>query len=249
MLCRPPEIYIALQALRNLPVNVSSESFTSFGTRAISQDFLPPNHFGYVGAGLPSQPVLGDKSRNVTNITSFDALGNVGNLTGGGLGWRDGLAIAVANRYTTAAFCSWYSTGGSVPGLLSQLSTQDLNATGADSSSTGQMFEKFSPFDADAAGAGGEYTVVTGFGRFKLLLFSGYTDVFLCRCQVGPMSERSYYVDVKLKSCHLQAVAIWIGRNYGSQLNFPQCPAIIPIQSGGTSKRMKRQLVLRPNLQ
>lgn len=165
VLCRPPEIYIALQALRNLPSNVSSDPFTAFGAQAVSQDFIPRNHFGFVGAGLPSQPVLGDKSRNITNITSFDALGNVGNLTSSVLGWRDGLAVAIANRYTTAAFCSWYSTGGSVPGLLSQLSAQDLNATGADASATGQMFEKFSPFDADAAGAGGEYTVVTGFGR------------------------------------------------------------------------------------
>lgn len=44
------------------------------------------------------------------------------------------------------AFCSWYSTGGSINGTLSQLSLADLNATGTyTAGQTGVMFEKVSP--------------------------------------------------------------------------------------------------------
>lgn len=40
----------------------------------------------------------------------------------------------------SSAYCSWYSTGGSIPGLLEQLSEQDLNATNS-VGNTGNMFE------------------------------------------------------------------------------------------------------------
>ena len=43
----------------------------------------------------------------------------------------------------SAAFCSWYSTGGEIDGLLQQLSLSDLNATGTyQGGQTGVMFEK-----------------------------------------------------------------------------------------------------------
>lgn len=66
---------------------------------------------------------------------------------------------AQVNRHLSAAFCSWYSTGGSIPGILAQLPEDELNVTRSDSTSTGQMFEKFSSLDIDAAGGGGEYEV------------------------------------------------------------------------------------------
>lgn len=83
-----------------------------------------------------------------------------------------------------AAFCSWYSTGGEIEGLLTQLPLSDLNSTGTyEGGSAGVMFEKAScsllPFssteadlkfnmtDPDAAGGGGEYEVVVG--KFPLL--------------------------------------------------------------------------------
>jgi hypothetical protein len=45
-----------------------------------------------------------------------------------------------------AAFCSWYSTGGEIDGLLTQLPLADLNATGDyQAGSAGVMFEKVSP--------------------------------------------------------------------------------------------------------
>jgi alpha,alpha-trehalase len=64
----------------------------------------------------------------------------------------------------TSAFCSWYSTGGSLPGVLAQLPLADLNATGTYFGGDGHMFEKFNVTDPDAAGGGGEYQVVIGFG-------------------------------------------------------------------------------------
>lgn len=44
--------------------------------------------------------------------------------------WPLALSIEFANRYLDAAFCSWYSTGGEISGLLTQLPLSDLNATG-----------------------------------------------------------------------------------------------------------------------
>jgi len=42
-----------------------------------------------------------------------------------------------------AAFCSWYSTGGEIEGILTQLPLADLNATGTyTGGSAGVMFEK-----------------------------------------------------------------------------------------------------------
>jgi hypothetical protein len=88
---------------------------------------------------------------------------------------------AEGGRYMQAAFCTWYSTGGEISGLLTQLPLSDLNATGTYTGSTGTrytcigldkslmtgtgvMFEKFNATDTDAAGGGGEYTVQIGFG-------------------------------------------------------------------------------------
>lgn len=48
-------------------------------------------------------------------------------------------------RYMQAAFCSWYSTGGEIEGILTQLPLSDLNATGTyTGGSAGVMFEKVS---------------------------------------------------------------------------------------------------------
>ena len=46
-----------------------------------------------------------------------------------------------------AAFCSWYSTGGEIEGILTQLPLADLNATGTyEGGSAGVMFEKVTIF-------------------------------------------------------------------------------------------------------
>lgn len=79
--------------------------------------------------------------------------------------WPLGLSIEYANRYMQAAFCTWYSTGGEISGLLNQLPLSQLNASGTyTAGTTGVMFEKFNASDVDASGGGGEYTVQIGFG-------------------------------------------------------------------------------------
>ncbi len=60
-------------------------------------------------------------------------------------------------------FCCRYSTGGSIPGLLSRLPQEDLGVSNS-IDDTGNMFEKTSMFDIDVSGGGGEYTVQVGFG-------------------------------------------------------------------------------------
>jgi alpha,alpha-trehalase len=62
----------------------------------------------------------------------------------------------MANRYVSSVFCSWYATGGSIPGLLPRLPDSILNLTYS-VNDTGRMFEKVSMLDIDVAGSGGEY--------------------------------------------------------------------------------------------
>ncbi|OAD65410.1 glycoside hydrolase family 37 protein [Phycomyces blakesleeanus NRRL 1555(-)] len=65
------------------------------------------------------------------------------------------MMYTLAERNVATAFCSWYKTGGKIPGLLSKYpgATDD-----------GHMFEKFDVTNIGGAGSGGEYTVQIGFG-------------------------------------------------------------------------------------
>ena len=87
-----------------------------------------------------------------------------------------GLAYTLAQRFVASAFCSWYKTGGSVPGLLKQLDNQ---------TDTGHMFEKFNVADIGDAGAGGEYTVQAGFGwtnGISLWVFDTFSGLIAPDC-------------------------------------------------------------------
>ena len=100
-----------------------------------------------------------------------------------------------------------YSTGGSIPNLLPQLTDQQLNVSQS-IGNTGnvsvaflrllhlvlttvivilQMFEKFSCTDIDIGGSGGEYTVQAGFG---------WTN----------------------------GVVLWVANTFGGKLVAPTCP-------------------------
>lgn len=81
-----------------------------------------------------------------------------------GNNWRDTLANEAVQRFVSSSFCSWYSTGGSIPNMLDQLPAEKLALYDADSSYTGYMFEKYNSTNLVAAGGGGEYEVVVGFG-------------------------------------------------------------------------------------
>ncbi|WVR09451.1 hypothetical protein IAU60_006518 [Kwoniella sp. DSM 27419] len=116
-----------------------------------------------------SEVVSGQLGVNETDLPPqpSSTLGNVSLEVPGAQGkpWPLALSIEYANRYMGAAFCSWYSTGGSIDGLLTQLPLSDLNSTGTfKAGEAGVMFEKFNATDTDAAGGGGEYTVQIGFG-------------------------------------------------------------------------------------
>jgi alpha,alpha-trehalase len=61
----------------------------------------------------------------------------------------DTLALArdLAGRFVDSAFCGWFETGGSIPGILAQLPNE---------TDSGHMFEKFNVENIGVAGSGGE---------------------------------------------------------------------------------------------
>jgi len=68
--------------------------------------------------------------------------------------WTQDLSLRIAQRYLDSLYCTWRVTGGAtdeVPQL-------------PDSQGNGTIFEKYSDESTNAAGGGGEYTVVEGFG-------------------------------------------------------------------------------------
>ncbi|KAG0237490.1 hypothetical protein BGW42_000700 [Actinomortierella wolfii] len=65
------------------------------------------------------------------------------------------MARDIAEHYIASAACGWYSTGGSVIGLLDKLPNTTDN---------GHMFEKFDATVLGGGGHGGEYEVQAGFG-------------------------------------------------------------------------------------
>ncbi|RYP54887.1 hypothetical protein DL768_000451 [Monosporascus sp. mg162] len=72
------------------------------------------------------------------------------------------LALRIAQRYLDSTFCTWRATGGSTS-ELPRLGDDVLGEDHGDDA-RGVMFEKYSNAAIDAAGSGGEYEVVEGFG-------------------------------------------------------------------------------------
>ncbi|KAF2721431.1 glycoside hydrolase family 37 protein [Polychaeton citri CBS 116435] len=70
--------------------------------------------------------------------------------------WTQQLALNLTQRYLDSAFCTWRVTGGSTPDIP-QLPDENEGAIGI-------IFEKYNSSDVNAAGGGGEYEVVEGFG-------------------------------------------------------------------------------------
>ncbi|KAF2274729.1 trehalase precursor [Westerdykella ornata] len=70
--------------------------------------------------------------------------------------WTQELALRLAQRYLDSTFCTWRVTGGSTP--------EFPKLEGVREGSNGTMFEKYSDNSTNAAGSGGEYKVVEGFG-------------------------------------------------------------------------------------
>lgn len=166
----PPHQYIILQALRQLPSNVTKGSAPSVPSGQSTFSLIPSGQLGLSEGDLPGQPVHGGSTIVNATTTGSGADINVVNgtvLNGGsavdGEGWGAALQRGLANRYFASALCSWHATGGSIPGVLDRLPDDQLQVTQS-VNNTGNMFEKFSNLDIDSAGRGGEYTVQAGFG-------------------------------------------------------------------------------------
>ncbi|KAG8898238.1 hypothetical protein FRB99_007577 [Tulasnella sp. 403] len=161
----PPHQYIAMQAIANIPKNVSTKPYPELSSSLTSWSLVPQNQLGLDQSQLPVQTLaLGGNASGDINYAAGTWANGGAVPSGKTETWSEALLRGLVNRYISSVFCSWYSTGGSIPGLLNQLSPQELNATHSDPSSKGHMYEKFNMFDVDAAGSGGEYTVQDGFG-------------------------------------------------------------------------------------
>lgn len=87
------------------------------------------------------------------------------------------LATTLAERYTASAYCGWYNTGGSLPGIL-----EKENASLTDN---GHMFEKFDVNTIGLSGSQGEYVSQTGFGwtnGIALWVFSLWSNFTAPNC-------------------------------------------------------------------
>ncbi|KAI0322093.1 glycoside hydrolase family 37 protein [Amylostereum chailletii] len=191
----PPHQYIALQALRALPANVSSSTLPVPPDNASAYALVPFGQLGVYEEDLPAQPLgAGVNASRTGQAADVNVIGgtviNGGNGTDGE-GWRDVLVRELANRYFTSVLCSWYSTGGEIPGFLPRLSDEALALSGS-VNNTGNMFEKFSIQDIDVGGSGGEYTVQAGFGWTNgvvLWVASNFGGLLVAPTCPNPLSE------------------------------------------------------------
>jgi alpha,alpha-trehalase len=138
----PPHQYIALEALRNLPSNLTTNTVPN----GSSFSLVPSGQLGVTEDQLPSQPIRG--SSNTTTRDDISKLNGTvvnGGTAVNGEGWGQTLQRELANRYTAAAFCSWWATGGSIPNVLPRRSDQELNLTGS-LNNTGNVRSTFTLF-------------------------------------------------------------------------------------------------------
>ncbi|KAG1148244.1 hypothetical protein G6F37_003514 [Rhizopus arrhizus] len=116
----------------------------------------PPLTFIAIQSFLNVDSVLNTQSKSYT--TSFGTTFNR-------------LAEVLAERYAASAYCGWYKTGGSIPGVLPKLNSV---------SDDGHMFEKFDVTTIGAAGGQGEYTSQVGFGwtnGVAMWIFSSFNNL------------------------------------------------------------------------
>ena len=107
----PPHQYIALEALRALPANVSSGEVPQPRSGQSAFTLVPRGQLGLEESALPGQIIKDGQNASSTgsnaDINALDGtFVNGGNATTGE-GWRDALVRGLANRYFTSALCSW----------------------------------------------------------------------------------------------------------------------------------------------
>ncbi|ESK84799.1 glycoside hydrolase family 37 protein [Moniliophthora roreri MCA 2997] len=181
----PPHQYVVLQALRNLPSNITSNPLPTPSSNQSTFNLIPVGQLGLEESQLPGQQITTSTNASATGAASDinklnGTVFNGGNATSGE-GWAHALQRELANRYIASVLCSWRATGGSIPGVLPRYSDAELNVTQS-VGQNGNMFEKFSNLDIGSAGRGGEYTVQAGFGWTNGVLLwaaSVYGDVLV----------------------------------------------------------------------
>lgn len=207
----PPHVYTSIKALETLGRNFPNA--TSFTGNVTLADFgqVPAGQLGINQTDLQPQP----SSAIGNNSMSFSA--NVAAIQQGKPWWQQ-FAIEIANRYLQASFCSWYSTGGSIPGVLQSLNASQPgvapNSTAA--ATIGNIFEKFNVSDVDAAGGGGEYEVVVGFVSWRLCL----------KCATLIKASRQGWTN---------GVILHTAGEYGQYLAVPSCPLLDIVEAGSGS--------------
>ena len=122
----PPHQYIALQALRSLPSNLTTNTMPS----GQSYGLVPSGQLGLSELQLPAQPIRGTNGKTTrTDISKLNGTVVNGGAAVDGEGWGQALQRQLANRYTAAVFCSWWATGGSIPSILPRRLNRELNLT------------------------------------------------------------------------------------------------------------------------
>lgn len=109
----PPHQYVIINALRNLPANITSDPLPTPSSSSQSTfDLIPSGQIDVSESDLPGQLIIGTgrnatKSGSAADINTLNGtVWNGGNATSGE-GWAAQLAREVANRYFAGALCSW----------------------------------------------------------------------------------------------------------------------------------------------
>ena len=113
-----PHQYIAIQALRALPANITTTSIPSPPSDQSTYALIPAGQLGLNETQLPGQPVRSGASA-VVNATTSGPAADINSASGtvinggsavSGENWSQALQRELANRYFTSVMCSWYET-------------------------------------------------------------------------------------------------------------------------------------------
>ena len=107
----PMHQHIILQALRNLPSNITGTPLPNAPSGSSTYALIPSGQIDVSEDHLPGQLVLGAQNASRTGSTADTSTLNGTVFNGGnateGQGWAAVLERELANRYIASALCSW----------------------------------------------------------------------------------------------------------------------------------------------
>ena len=108
----PPHQYIALEALKALPSNVTSAGLPVPSGNQSTYDLVPAGQLDFVADALPGQWVISAAANATKTGAGADVSARNGTVVNGGNatageGWAAALQRELANRYFASALCSW----------------------------------------------------------------------------------------------------------------------------------------------